>query len=112
MCALLSLIPTPSTALRVVLVVLSLAFCVPPVLLRLKKDPKITQLLLRISAISLGASFLLLLLNIVTFAAPAWVGNLLYCLLLFASVPGVALGSYGLSLFLWACLLFTCIKKK
>ncbi|MBR2309871.1 MAG: hypothetical protein IKA47_05000 [Oscillospiraceae bacterium] len=110
--ALLSLIPAPSTALRVVLVLLSLGFFVPPVLLRLQKDPKTTKALLRISTCSLCATFLLLLLNILTFAAPAWVGNVLYYLLLLVGVPGVACGSYGLGLFLWACLLFACLPKK
>ena len=112
LCALLSLIPAPAAALKVLLVLLSIGFFVPPVLLRLQNDPKTNKTLLLISTCSLCATFLFLLLNILTFAAPVWVGNVLYYLLLLVSVPGVAWGSYGLSLFLWSCLLFACLKKK
>ena len=112
LCVLLSLIPAPSVALKAVLWVLAVGFFVPPVLLRLQKEEKTTRLLFWLCVGVLAATFLLLLLNIVTFAAPTWVGNLLYYILLLVSVPAAACGSYGLSLFLWACLLFSCWKRK
>ena len=113
LCALLSLISTPSAALKAVMVVLSLAFFVPPVLLRLQKEEKTRRQLLLISTVSLTATFVLMLINIfAAIAAPETVGVLLHYLLAFVSVPMVCCGSYALSLFLWACLLFSCLKGR
>ena len=115
LCALLSLVANPSTPLFVVRVIFSVLFFLPPLLLRLQKDKQVNRILFWISLGSLAVTFLMLLLNIVTFAAPLWVGNLLYYVLLFLSVPAICCGSYALSLFLWACLLYGCLirdKKK
>ena len=113
LCALLSLIPTPSTALKAVLVVLSLVFFVPPLVLRLQKDKKTNRILLLISTISLAATVVLMLVNIfAAIAAPETLGILLHYALVFVSVPMTCCGSYALSLFLWACLLFSCLKDR
>ena len=113
LCGLLSLISAPSAPLRVVMVVLSLAFFAPPVLLRIQNEEKTNRLVRLISAISLAATFLMLLINILaSLAATEIVGNALHYLLLAVSVPGVCCGSYGLSLFLWACLLFSTLKGR
>lgn len=113
LCGLLSLISAPSAPLKAVMVVLSLAFFVPPVLLRLQKDEKTNRQLLLISTISLASTVVLMLVNIfAAIAAPETVGILLHYLLVFVSVPMTCCGSYALSLFLWACLLFSCLKGR
>ena len=113
MCALLSLIATPSAALKAVMVVLGIAFFVPPLLLRLRKEQQTNRQLLLISTISLTATVALLLVNIfAAIAAPETVGILLHYGLVFVSVPMHCCGSYALSLFLWACLLFSCLKGR
>ena len=113
LCALLSLISTPSAPLKAVMVVLGIAFFVPPVLLRLQKEEKTRRQLLIISTVSLAATFVLLLANIfAAVAATETLGILLHYVLVFVSVPMSCFGSYALSLFLWACLLFSCLKGR
>ena len=111
-CALLSLVAKPSAPLQVVRTILSFLFFLPPLLLRLQKEENTNRILFWISLGSVVLTFLTLLLNIVTFAAPAWVGVLLYYVLLFLSVPAICCGSYALSLFLWVCLMYACLPKR
>lgn len=101
---------------RAALTVLSLAFFLPPAVLLVdacrKKDRKVLVTLRWISAGSLGLTFLVLLLNVLSALWSQAVGDFLYQLLIFVSVPMVTCGSWLLSMFLWACLLFATVRKK
>ena len=115
LCFGLSLIPTPSSALSVVLKILSVGFFVPPAVLlfqaKQNKDTKTVNWVRLISGLSLGLTVAFIIFNIMAMASPEWVGNLLHYALIFVSVPMQGLGSWALSLFLWACLLFSTFVK-
>lgn len=116
LCGGLSLIPAPAGALRVVMTLLSLLFFLPPLFLlldaRRSGDAKTMKLLRLLSILSLSLTFLLLIANIAAVLAPQVLGNILYSILIFVSVPMVCSGHYVLSLFLWACLLLCTLLKK
>lgn len=117
LCFGLSLISAPSGALQVVMTILSLAFFLPPAWLLVNahkhSDEKTLKTVRILSILSLGLTLLCFVLNIFALGWPETAGNIIYYVLIFLSVPMVSCGSYALSLFLWACLLFaTCLKKK
>nr|MBQ8245421.1 hypothetical protein [Oscillospiraceae bacterium] len=116
LCFGLSLISAPSGALQVVMTVLSIAFFLPPVCLLVnayqEQDAKTVKTIRLLSILSLGLTVLLFLLNILSMAGSEILGNILYYVLVFFSVPMVCCGSYALSLFLWACVLFSTFFKK
>lgn len=115
LCALLSLIGKPSAVLQVVMTLFSLGFFVPPAVLLVKafqeQDTKTVKLLRLISILSLGLTVLVFLLNILSMGWSEAMGNFLYYTLVFLSVPMVCSGHYALSLFLWACLMFSTFLK-
>ena len=115
LCFGLSLIPTPSAPLQVVMTVLSFAFFVPPVWLLVnafrENDQKTLKLVRLLSILSLSLTFLLFVLNILSLGWSEGVGTFLHYALVFLSVPMVCSGSYALGLFLWACLLFSTFVK-
>lgn len=114
LCAGLSFIPEPADFLRVFLTAFSILFFLPPVLLAYfagKQGDRMTLKVIRnLSAASLALTLVLLIVNFLSFMAPEALGNLLYTVLLFVSVPMVCSGYWVLSLFLWACLLMGCQK--
>ena len=116
LCGLLSLIGKPSGALQVVMTIFSIGFFVPPAVLLAKAfredDLKSLKLLRLMSILSLVLTLLLFLLNILSLGWSEAVGNFLYYTLVFLSVPMVCSGHYALSLFLWACVLFSTFLKK
>ena len=115
LCGLLSLIGKPSAVLQVVMTLFSLGFFVPPAVLLVKafqeQDTKTVKLLRLISILSLGLTVLVFLLNILSMGWSEAMGNFLYYTLVFLSVPMVCSGHYALSLFLWACLMFSTFLK-
>lgn len=115
LCGLLSLIGKPSAVLQVVMTLFSLGFFVPPAALLVKafqeQDTKTVKLLRLISILSLGLTVLVFLLNILSMGWSEAMGNFLYYTLVFLSVPMVCSGHYALSLFLWACLMFSTFLK-
>ena len=114
LCAGLSFIPEPEGFTRIFLTGLSVLFFLPPALLACsagkRRDRTTLKLLRNLAAMSLGLTLLLLIVNFLSFMAPAFLGNLLYTVLVFVSVPMVCSGYWVLSLFLWACLLMGCQK--
>ena len=116
LCFGLSLISAPSGALQVVMTVLSVAFFAPPVCLLVKayqeQDAKTVKTVRLLSILSLGLTLVLFVMNILSMAGSETLGNILYYVLVFFSVPMVCSGSYALSLFLWACVLFSTFFKK
>ena len=108
-CAGLGFIPTPAGGLRFLLTALSIGFFVPPAVLlyRAKQtgDGHTLQLLRNLSALSLLATMVLLVLNFLSAFWPKFWGDLLHGMLVVVSSPMVCSGYWVLSLFLWACLL-------
>ena len=109
LCAGLGFIQEPAGFLKFLMIVLTLGFFAVPgwFLLWLDKrsDKGNIALVRNLAAASLGLTFLLILVNVMSFMAPEWVGNLLHILLIIVSAP-MACGQYWvLSLFGWACLM-------
>ena len=108
LCFGLSLIPTPSSALSVVLKILSVGFFVPPAVLlfqaKQNKDTKTVNWVRLISGLSLGLTLVALIANIASTAGSETLGNVLYVILIWVSSPMICSGYWALSLFLWAFL--------
>lgn len=117
LCAGLAHVTEPSSLQSAAMTLLSLVFFVPGVILLVdglrKGDQKQLRLLRWISIASLGLTLVLLVANVLSALASEILGNVLYELLIFVSVPMVCSRHWVLSLFLWACLLFaTFIGRK
>lgn len=110
LCAFMGLIVPRSSGQAAAMTVLSVVFFLPPLLLLLHawrhQQKQVVSTLRWLSIASLGATLLVLLLNILSVNASETVGQLLYGVLVFVSSPMVCSQHYALSLFLWACLLF------
>ena len=101
---------------RIALMILSIAFFVPGFLLlwegHKNHNRKLLKLVRIISILSLGLTVILLVLNVLSVLWSESVGSFLHQLLIFVSVPMIPSGSWALSLFLWACLLFGSFTQK
>jgi hypothetical protein len=111
LCAGLSFIPEPAGFLKFLMMALSLGFFLPPALLLYRGDRNTAQLIRNLSALSLGVTLLVLILNFVLAVSSETLGNLLHIVLTIVSAPMMASGYWVLSLFLWACLLMASLKK-
>ena len=115
LCAGLSFIPEPAGFLKFLMIALSLAFFLPPALLlyRAKKERDVftVKLIRNLSLASLALTAAVLIISVLSFLAPEWVGNFLHILLILVSVPMVCGQYWVLSLFCWACLLMVSLKK-
>jgi hypothetical protein len=119
LCAGLGFIPEPAGFLKFLLILLTLGFFAVPgwflVWLDRRGDTMNIALVRNLALASLSLTLALILVNVVSFMAPEWVGNLLHILLIVVSAP-MACGRYWvLSLFLWACLMIWAqklLKKK
>lgn len=115
LCAFISNVENPAGIQSAALTVLSLIFFIPPAILlydAARSGDKKTLLRLRlISILSLSLTLAALIANIASVNASETVGNVLYQVLIFASVPMVCSQHYVLSMFLWACLLFATVRK-
>ena len=116
LCAGLSFIPEPAGALKGFMTVLSLGSFVPPAVILYRavqaRQWKSVALIRYLSLGSLVLTFVLLLLNFLSFGASQAAGSMIYWLLILASVPMVCSGAWILSLFLWACLLMVSLKYR
>ncbi len=109
-----------SKAMKAVMIALAICFFIPPGILLYqgisRGDRAQVILLRRISMISLGATFVLLVANFLSASASQQVGDVLYALLIIVSAPMVCSQLWVMSLFAWACVLMTtlmyCPKKK
>ena len=115
----LSFIPEPAGFLKFCLVVLSLAFFLPPTLLlrqaREKGDALTIQTVRNLAFVSLALTLVLIIANFMSLQASETVGTLLYILLCIVSAPMVCAQYWVLSLFGWACLMIwahSLLKKK
>lgn len=116
LCAGLAHITQATGFQRAALTIMSLIFFTPGAILlvdALKSgDGKTLKLLRWISAISLSSTLVLLLANVLSVMAPTALGDVLYEILIFVSVPMVCSQHWALSLFLWACILFATLPHK
>lgn len=110
LCAGLGFIPEPEGVLKFLLIALTLGFfAVPGCFLKWleRRRNRFHMAVVRnLSLASLALTLTLILLNVISFMAPEWVGNMLHILLIIVSVPMICGQYWVLSLFLWACLLF------
>lgn len=109
LCVGLGTLPKPGTFGSVVLVIISLIFFVPGVLLlvdALKARDKAGLVRIRVICLcSLILTLLLLIANILSVYASPATGKVLHDLLLLFSAPMLCSHQWWLSLFCWACLL-------
>lgn len=115
LCAGLGFIPEPSGAADVLMTALSLAFFVPPALLLYRAgregDRNTQKLVCCLSALSLGLTLVLLVLNFLTVFRSEFVGNVLHYILVIVSSPMICSGHWAMSLFFWACLLMVSLGQ-
>ena len=114
-CAALGFIPSPEGAVRTVLTLCAIAVFVPPAVLTFdaarKHDRRTLALIRNLCAASLGATALLLILNFLSVTGSETLGIFLHGVLTVVSSPMICSGHWGLSLFLWACLLMVSMKQ-
>ena len=115
-CAGLGFIPEPSGAVRWLLTVLSILFFLPPAVLvyqgRKAGDGHLLALIRNLSALSLGLTALLLIMNFLTAFRSELLGNILHAVLVVVSSPMICSGRWVLILFRWACLLMSSLSVK
>ena len=116
LCVGLGTVGDPAGFGKVLLVLTSLIFFLPPGYLlydgiknRRKKQVVVIRI---ISVVSLSLTLILLVANFLSVGASAAVGRRLYELLNLVSAPMLCSQYWVLSLFLWACLLWGSFKKK
>lgn len=116
LCAALGFIPQPEGIVRFLLLCTAIVFFLPPAVLlfrAVKSHDRHAILLLRnLSALSLGLTLVLILLNIIAAPGSLWLGDFLHAVLVIVSVPMLCSGQWAGSLFLWACLLMVCIRHR
>lgn len=114
LCAALGFVNTASTALQVLMTVLSIAFFLPgALLLRLSKETgnrEIALLVRNLSAASLILTAVLLIANFLSALAPKLLGDILHSMLIVVSAPMICSGYWALSMFLWAFLMICAVK--
>ena len=110
LCAVLGFLPPQEGGNRIMLVIFAVLFFAPPAwLLWLSyrdSDLPTLKLLRLLSALSLGSTMALIVLNFLSVLWPDWLGDFLYFLLLVLSVPMLCGQYWVLSLMLWAILLW------
>jgi len=111
LCAGLGFIPEPAENLQILLTLVSLLFFLPPAILLYRADPMTAKLIRNLSALSLGTTLVLLVLNFLTVFSSEKTGQVLNHVLTIVSSPMVCSGHWALSLFLWACLLMASLKR-
>ena len=112
LCAGLGFIPEPEGSLQMLLTVVSLAFFLPPAWLLYRGDVSDAKLIFSFSALSLGLTLALLVLNFLTALQSEFLGLVLHYTLVIVSCPMICSGHWAMSLFLWACLLIASRKQK
>ena len=115
LCAGLGFIPEPEGALGVLLTLAALASFLPPAVLLFRagrdRDLHCLKLVRNLSALSLGLTLALLIVNFLTALSSETLGTLVYYILVIVSSPMVCSGHWAMSLFLWACLLMVSLQQ-
>lgn len=114
LCAGLGFIPSPEGGGKAFLVLAALAFFVPGgiLLYRGKRtgDAPVLRRLRNLSALSLGATLALLVVNFLSVRLSETAGQVVFWILTVVSTPMVCGQFWVMSLFLWACLLIGSIS--
>ena len=114
-CTVLGFIPPKDGGFFALCMALSFGFFVPPAMLLYRAvkrgELKTVRLIRTLSLCSLGATLVLLVLNILSVGATEAAGELVYWLLIIVSSPMICMQIRGISLFLWAVLLIVSIKE-
>lgn len=111
LCAGLGFVAAPGPALRLLMILLSLALFIPPFLLNRKGNRRTRLLVRNLSLAWLIATAILLPCNFLSVMASETLGNFLHGLLTILSSPLVCSDSWALTIFLWACLFFDARTK-
>ena len=111
LCAGLGFIPEPEGAAATVMTTLSVFCFVPPALLLYQGGKQDALLIRNLSALSLGLTLVLLILNFLTAFSSETLGKILHYVLTIVSSPMICSGHWAMSLFLWACLLMGSLKQ-
>ena len=101
-------IPEPEGITAWAMTGLGIVFFVPGFVLLCLDQKKVVRL---ISAVSLGATMVTVMLNFLSVNASTGTGDFLYVLLGLVSTPMFCARIWVLSLFLWACLLMSSFMK-
>ena len=113
LCACLGFLPEPAGAAGVLCMLLAILFFLPPALIVYKswqqKELEDIRLVRNLAMGSLILTLAILIGNFLSVAAPEWVGNTLYALLVIISTPMICAQVWIISLLLWAALMWTCI---
>ena len=113
LCAGLGFLPEPEGLDKGICMVMAALFFAPPAAIVYrswkKKDREAIRLVRNLSLGSLALTLIALVANVLTLAAPIWVGDLLYAFLVIVSAPMVCSQVWVVSLVLWAALMWTCI---
>lgn len=110
LCAVLGFIPEPTGFFKFLFVVAAIGFFVPGFLLLKYGQRKDCRLVLTAAAVSLTVTPTLIILNFASALMPRIWGNVFYVLLVIFSSPMICAQYWALSLFGWACLLFSAIS--
>ena len=115
-CTGLSCVPEPEGVTAGLLVTAALLFFLPPAMLLYRAIPReqwgTVRLIRYLSIVSLGLTFLLLILNLLSVGFSDTVGTVLHAALIMVSTPMVCMQSWFISLFLWAVLLMVTLKYR
>ena len=115
LCACCGFIPQPEGEFQRFFTICSLLFFLPPGLLLWdagkQRDLHTLKLIRNLSALSLGLTLVLLVLNFLTAMQSEFLGQVLHYILVIVSSPMICSGHWAMSLFLWACLLIASLKQ-
>ena len=114
LCVGLSFIPEPGAGVSFLLLLISLGFFAPPVMLAVyglqAKKPALLKVLRALSLCSLGLTLALIVLNFLAVeASQAW-GTVLYWILILVSCPMICSQIWVVSLFGWAVVLMASLN--
>ena len=115
LCAALGFITEPGPAMRLLMILLSVALFVPPFVLNYRaakaKDRRTLELVRNLALGWLVVTSILLVASFLTVFSAEWVGNLLHSLLTTVGSPLVCSDNWAWTLFLWACVFFDARAK-
>lgn len=115
LCAALGFIPSPQGTLYGLLFMLSLAFFIPPAMLLYRavqrSDLATVRVVRTLSLVSLSATTVALIINLLSVGGTVEAGRFAYYLLIVVSSPMVCNQVWFVSLFLWALLLVTSLRE-
>lgn len=110
LCAAFGFIPEPEGLTATVLTLLSVACFIPPALLLYRAGRNDALLIRNLSALSLGLTVALLILNFLMAFSSETLGLILHYVLIIVTSPMICSGHWAMSLFLWACLLMGSLR--